>query len=64
MPLRSKKNALARREILPRTEGRSMVFSARSDAENRSIAIGSYANLWTVERLELMEWTRAERSSL
>lgn len=38
-----------------------MALSLRSDAENRSIAIGIYANLWTDERLELMAWTRAER---
>ncbi|MHC2317556.1 hypothetical protein ACVIHC_004602 [Bradyrhizobium diazoefficiens] len=36
--------------------------SVRFDAENRPIAVGIDANLWTVERLELMAWTRAERS--
>ncbi|MBR0904144.1 hypothetical protein [Bradyrhizobium liaoningense] len=40
-----------------------MTFSVRFDAKNRSIGIGICANLWTVERLELMAWTRAERSS-
>jgi hypothetical protein len=40
-----------------------MAFSLRSDAENRSVAIGICANLWTADRLELMAWTRAERSS-
>jgi hypothetical protein len=50
-----------RSAILPGAEGRSMAFSLRSDAENRSIAIGIYANLWTAGRLELMAWTRSER---